>query len=288
MKHLDKDIEWPCYGQEKLSGCAVYVYLNNPAMDSAVEALNPRTGTRYTLPDGLLESLLEVAKDGHQYTLCCEGLAGIPTNLKDATMPMTEADTIGAWQKGPQDGVTLYLALYDMTGPSMDGEPVAQRMCSIEAFAEYLSSGYLYAVETRRLATKDAAAAWFTDVVEGGGEGLVLKNAKALWENGKPKGYVKMKAEADCTLRVTGVQPHSKNPALIGALVCNLDDDPAFIVEVGAGLSARMRETEPLDIVGSLIDVTYHRVSDTGNSLLLPRFKSIRTDIGATSKRSEL
>ncbi len=291
MRHLDKDIVYPCIAQRKESGCAVYVYLNYPGMDKAVCAYNPRTATPYSLPCEL-ETALTVAVEAGSFSggrvLCCEGLAYAPASDEGGScVALAEQATIGAWNAG-DDSVTRVLSCYDIYSPDNPDLPFETRLIWAGLAEEAISSPLFFNTAWWLCPSRDFADALFNKTLDEGGEGLVLKNMGAIWANGKPKGYVKMKSEKDCTLRVVGLVPHTKEATKIGALVCQLDATPGteFTVEVGSGLNAKDRDN--WDLVGELIDVKYYTLSDTGKSLMQPRFLRVRTDLKTTSPYKEL
>ena len=86
---------------------------------------------------------------------------------------------------------------------------------------------------------------------------------------------MKIKAEETLDLYVTGWEPGTgKYEGMIGALIVNHKGVP---VNVGSGLSDTLRQEDPAEIVGRMIEVEYHEVTPDG-SLRHPRFKRFRDD----------
>jgi ATP-dependent DNA ligase len=115
-----------------------------------------------------------------------------------------------------------------------------------------------------------------------GEEGLVLKDPKGPWEDKRVKHQVKMKAELEADLRVTGFLPGTgKFEGKIGSLLVE-SADAKVKSAVGTGLDDDERSYDPSEFLGKIVAVKYNALitdKKTGQkSLFLPVFVEIRED----------
>ena len=112
-------------------------------------------------------------------------------------------------------------------------------------FSEMKPDLWLRPVEGYLIYNVTDAKDWARQLISEGGEGVICKDKSKPWTNGKPLFNVKIKHEFEVELRVTGIKPHSKNPSLIGSLLCS-SEDGLLEVAVGSGLTDEQR-SEPWD-----------------------------------------
>ena len=115
-----------------------------------------------------------------------------------------------------------------------------------------------------------------------GEEGLVLKDPKGPWEDKRVKHQIKMKAELEADLLVTGFLPGSgKYEGKIGSLLVETEDGEVKTA-VGTGLSDEERSLPFSNFSKRIVAVKYNAVitdKKTGlKSLFLPVFVEIRED----------
>lgn len=115
-----------------------------------------------------------------------------------------------------------------------------------------------------------------------GEEGLVLKDPKGPWEDKRVKHQVKMKAELEADLRVTGFLPGAgKYEGKIGSLLVESADGKVKTA-VGTGLTDEERSMAFTGFQNKIVAVKYNAVitdKKTGaKSLFLPVFVEIRED----------
>jgi ATP-dependent DNA ligase len=115
-----------------------------------------------------------------------------------------------------------------------------------------------------------------------GEEGIILKDPKGPWQDKRVKHQVKMKAELEADLLVTGLVPGSgKYQGKIGALQVESADGRVKSA-VGTGLDDDERSWDPKEFLGKIVSVKYNALIDdkkTGQkSLFLPVFVEIRDD----------
>ncbi|MDD5364413.1 MAG: DNA ligase [Gallionellaceae bacterium] len=126
---------------------------------------------------------------------------------------------------------------------------------------------WLQAVEQFRVDDRKALKARLDDVVAGGGEGLMLHRADALYAAGRSDDLVKLKPYLDREARVVAHLPgKGRHAGRLGALLVEDPDGRRF--RVGTGFSDAERENPPP--LGSLITYRYRGQTAKG----LPRFPS--------------
>jgi ATP-dependent DNA ligase len=115
-----------------------------------------------------------------------------------------------------------------------------------------------------------------------GEEGLVLKDSKGPWEDKRVKHQVKMKAELEADLKITGFLPGAgKYEGKIGSLLVETADGKVKTA-VGTGLTDEERSLAFTEFENKIVAVKYNALitdKKTGlKSLFLPVFVEIRED----------
>jgi len=158
----------------------------------------------------------------------------------------------------------VHYQVFDLPG---HGGAFAARAAAIEAIARRAAWPQLVAVAQVALADRAALARRLADVVQGGGEGLVLHRADALWHAGRSDALLKLKPLDDAEATVLGaIKGHGKYATVMGALRVRSDDGREFLL--GSGFSDAQRAQPPA--VGSVVTYTYRGHTAGG----LPRFAS--------------
>jgi hypothetical protein len=128
----------------------------------------------------------------------------------------------------------------------------------------------------------------FKRMLEEGQEGLVVKCGSGVYEMKRSSNWIKMKAEKDCDLLISGWfagAEGTKRAASIGGFNCQTADG-MLQVSIGSGFKDKDLEeimaNGPDSYIGKIVKVKYNEVikkkdSDI-RSLFLPRFCEIRTD----------
>jgi ATP-dependent DNA ligase len=133
-----------------------------------------------------------------------------------------------------------------------------------------------------QVATLEEAQSIYMAQLAKGEEGIILKDPKGPWQDKRVKHQVKMKAELEADLLVTGLVPGSgKYQGKIGALQVESADGRVKSA-VGTGLDDDERSWDPEEFLGKIVSVKYNALIDdkkTGQkSLFLPVFVEIRDD----------
>lgn len=126
---------------------------------------------------------------------------------------------------------------------------------------------WLQAVEQFEVANRKALKAKLDEIVQAGGEGLMLHRADAFYTTGRSDVLLKMKPWHDAEATVIGHQPgKGKFKGMLGALRVRTDRGIEFWL--GTGLSEADRRDPPP--IGSTITFRYRELTPRG----LPRFAS--------------
>ena len=145
----------------------------------------------------------------------------------------------------------------------------AQRASRIRALVAQIAWPQLVAVDQDRIADRAGLKRRLNEVVQGGGEGLVLHRANALYATGRLPGLLKLKPLSDAEAQVLAhLAGHGKFAGRMGALQVRGDDGVEFVI--GTGFTDAQREQPPA--VGSTITYTYRGRTETG----VPRFASFK------------
>ena len=167
---------------------------------------------------------------------------------------------------------------YDKFYAGVDNTPYIQRWNKLLGCPN-TSNGKIDYVETIMVANLEAAEKQFKHYLEDGFEGIILKDASAIWEDKRSKKQVKFKGEEECDLRVVGIQSGTgKYEGMVGALLCETEDG-LLKVDVGSGFSDEQRKLN--DYVGKVVAVKYNaRIKNKQGqeSLFLPVFVEVRFD----------
>ena len=120
--------------------------------------------------------------------------------------------------------------------------------------------------------------------VDGGYEGVMIKDVDAPYECKRTHAWLKAKPFIEVTLEVADVEEGTgRNEGRLGAVVCEgVDDGKKINVNVGSGFSDANRDefwNSRTDIIGQLVEVRADAVTqnqDGTYSLRFPRFKTFR------------
>ena len=142
----------------------------------------------------------------------------------------------------------------------------------------------IHLVNTWEVNSLEEAEKIFDEQYAQGEEGIVVKELTQIWQDGKPKGQVKMKAEKDCDLEMLDFyEGKGQYEGMCGSIKCTSSDG---ILEV------MVKPRTPKDALEvwnnqdfyrhKILSITFNEVitSETKDkpSLYLPRFVEIRDD----------
>ena len=155
--------------------------------------------------------------------------------------------------------------------PSHSG-PFEQRLTALQATVSRLNQAWVQVVAQERGTTEAALQQQLRSTVAGGGEGLMLHRASALYVAHRSDDLRKLKPLDDAEARVVGHVPgKGKHVGQLGALLVELpaaDGQGARRFKLGTGLSDAQRRAPPP--VGSWVTFNYRGLTGAG----VPRFAS--------------
>jgi DNA ligase-1 len=121
----------------------------------------------------------------------------------------------------------------------------------------------------------------FSDVVENGGEGLILRHPDYAWIPTRSHHMLKVKSDDECDAIVEGyLGGEGRHVGRVGALICRLRSigKQHIIVHIGTGLSDADRESPPKS--GSVVRCGHSGFTDSGVPRF-PRFNGTRAEQGS-------
>ena len=145
------------------------------------------------------------------------------------------------------------------------------------------STDLVRVASTTRVNTLAMAQELYQEKIAEGEEGIILKDPEGHWENKRVKHQVKMKAELEADLRITGFLPGAgKYTGKIGSLMVESADGQVKTA-VGTGLSDEQRGWDfKTEFEGKIVAVKYNALiseKKTGDkSMFLPVFIEVRED----------
>jgi ATP-dependent DNA ligase len=269
-------VKFPCIVQTKMDGMRFNAHVTNgdvvfrsrAGKDLAFEGL-PIEADFQKLPEGVYDGELLVANSDRKTG------NGILTKFQKGTGTVVV-------------GRDIHAKVWDVI-PVTD---FAKGSCSIGYFERFqILSGTLKAARPRAIilvqtwlevSDMEEAQTIYKEQLAHGEEGVILKDPKGPWEDKRVKHQVKMKAELEADLRVTGFLPGAgKFEGKIGSLLVESADGKVKTA-VGTGLNDEERSWDPKEFIGKIVAVKYNALIDDKKtcqkSLFLPVFVEIRED----------
>ena len=152
--------------------------------------------------------------------------------------------------------------LFDL--PALDAS-FRQRAQRLQQLVEDIAAVHVQAVEQRSIANRDQLAAWLEQVIEAGGEGLMLHRADSRYRAGRSADLVKLKPYADAEATVLEHLPgKGRLKGMMGSLLVQTADGRRF--RLGSGFSDEQRRNPPA--IGASVTYRYRGLTSGG----LPRF----------------
>jgi len=269
-------IKFPCIAQTKMDGMRF-----NAHVQSGHVAFKSRAGKELELAGLPIEADFQKLPDG----------------VYDGELLVANCDrkTGNGILTKFQKGTGTLVAGRDIHAKVWDVIPVAdfaKGACSVGYIQRFrILSGTLKAARPTRIilvqtwldvASIEEVQEIYKEQLSCGEEGVILKDPKGAWEDKRVKHQVKMKAELEADLRVTGFLPGTgKYEGKIGSLLVESADGKVKSA-VGTGLDDEERSCDPSEFLGKIVAVKYNALIDdkkTGlKSLFLPVFVEIRGD----------
>lgn len=141
------------------------------------------------------------------------------------------------------------------------------RLAKVRKWLEEYPQPHLHLIPQIPCESKEHLNRFLEEIQSQGGEGVILRDPKSLYEKGRSESYLKLKTVSDAEGTVIGYRKgKGKYTGKIGALKLQLAD--GTVLYVGSGLSDAMRAHPPA--IGSVITFKYRGYTKNGK----PRFAS--------------
>lgn len=142
-----------------------------------------------------------------------------------------------------------------------------ERIELLQASVKHAALPWLQVVQQVRVTDNAALKLKLDQVVRGGGEGLVLHRADAVWQTGRSDVLLKLKPQLDAEAVVVAHEAgKGKYHGMLGAIIVMTPDGQRF--RLGTGFSDEQRRNPPA--FGSTVTYRYRDLTSTG----LPKFAS--------------
>lgn len=162
------------------------------------------------------------------------------------------------------DWRTVRYMIFDLPGATGSFSERTQGLAAVVGQAQ---QPWLQLVAQQRVPNPAALQVLLQQTVKGGGEGLVLHRANALWAPGRSDALLKFKLQPDEEARVVAHLPgKGRHTGRLGALLMEMPDGQRFAL--GTGFTDAQRATPP--VIGSVVTYRYRDRTPKG----LPKFAS--------------
>ncbi len=209
-----------------------------------------RQGNIFPAPDWFVKKFPEKALDGELWL--ARGKFQQLLSIVSKKVAIDEE-----WQK-----IAYYV--FDLPNSS---KPFSQRLNIFWRLVNQTNSQYLRAIEQYRIVNHSELMLQLNNIVELGGEGLMLHRADAIYKKGRTRNLLKVKPYYDAEATVVAyTQGKGKFLGILGAILVKTPEGKQF--RIGTGFSLEQRRFPPP--IGTTITYTYHGKTDRG----IPRFAS--------------
>ena len=162
------------------------------------------------------------------------------------------------------DWQTVTYQIFDMPDQT---NPFQTRYQNYLNLVTRLNLSHIQAVQQHHFTTEQALSAFFEQIVQQGGEGVMLHLATAMHQSGRSDALLKLKPYMDNEAIVIAHLPgKGKYQSMLGALRVETAEGLQFTI--GTGFTDQQRQSPPP--IGTQITYRYHGFTKNG----LPRFAS--------------
>ncbi len=210
-----------------------------------------------------------VSKNGHVYHAPDWFIADFPSQPLDGELWAGRGRfeylmTIVRDQEPSEEWRRVSYQVFDMP---VQGVSFSERVARLKILFRQINSPYIDLVEQLQVSSHQALMKQLDEVIELGGEGLMLHKGTALYIAGRSSDLLKVKRYQDAEARVIGHLPgKGKYTGMLGALLVESEDKRRF--RLGSGLTDAQRKVPPA--IGALVTYKYYGETAKG----LPRFAS--------------
>ena len=218
------------------------------------KALRFRSGRAIAAPTWFIAKLPETALDGELWI--ARGTFDTLSGIVRKTQPVD-----AEWQQ------VKYMVFELPAYENLATRPFEQRSAQLQTVVQNAAWPQLQAIEQFKVANRATLQGKLQDIVQGGGEGLMLHLASAPVMVGRSQVLLKLKAVQDAEAVVVGyVSGKGKYKGLTGALEVKTATGQRF--KLGTGLTDGQRKSPPA--IGSTVTYSYRDLTPSGK----PRFAS--------------
>ena len=244
-------------GKEDLKGWVMSEKLDGVRALWDGKTLKSRSGAKYIAPLSFIRCFPNFALDGELYSKRddFENIASITSKLE------------------PHEGWDeLKYYIFDL--PNYEGDLNTK----LEFLQNYLDKNpceNIKIIEQISIKDKNQVEEFFKRVTDNHGEGIVLRDPKAKYIDGRSDSILKYKKFQDAECEVLGYKPgKGKYEGLMGSLSCK-DLKSSVIFSIGSGFKDKDRENPPK--IGSIITYKYQGLTKN-NKPRFPVFLRIRNE----------
>lgn len=273
-------IIYPAIAQTKSDGSRCILKCIDAATGEFV-ALSS-SGLSIDIGDKFRNNVSRFMKTGESFDgelLCYSPLTGIPMERRTCNGIVSKAIK-GTITEEEQD-LFVFVAwdIIDETSTIPYRSRLQDLECRIGDKNDRITLSYWEIVNSR-----EEAERFYLNQVEIGNEGAILKNFDSMWKPRRVKDQGKMKSELECDLIIVDTIPHTKNPNLIGAIICSVDDgsDESIKFQVGSGIRQEDNVKSPNELIGKVVTIRFNQIVRNRDmkhfQLYLPRIIEFRHD----------
>lgn len=287
MKNLEK-VKYPAYAQTKMDGTFgnVIVDLNTKTVLYMSRQSKPQQ-IKGCFLDTLFDNWIGDAHFTDKFVLTGEILVWDKESNKP--LPRKISNGIIRREDKTQDELDrIHFTCWDFIpyDKFIEGKwevPYKDRYLWLKTRLDGISEKF-HIVNTWEVQNVEEAMAKFEEQYELGEEGVVIKSFNQIWQDGKPSGQVKIKAEKDCELRMIAFEEGKGTYAgMCGNIKCVSEDEKLLVyVKPRTPKDAQKLWDNQKEYLNRILTVKFNEVitSETNilPSLYLPVFVEIRDD----------
>lgn len=286
---VDLDL-WPwargIYVQQKADGTFFSLTVRQGGV-----TINSRTGFEWPLEFyGELGDLFATFPDGqyHGEMLVYEDGKVLPREVGNGILTSVNKGSPFPTGCTPVPHLWDVISLDSLTRRGTCQTAYADRFATVQKVVEGFGGGLVQVIETIIVHSLDEAYAVSGRYIREGKEGAVIKHPDGIWRDtgsGASPDAIKIKLQAPCELRITGLTPgKGKNAKTFGSLACTSECGQLEVNISGFSDELRLEISKGPDrFIHSIITVKFNDITKPNKktklySLYLPRFGELRPD----------
>lgn len=182
----------------------------------------------------------------------------------EATVSKIRSDSYQDWQE-------LHYLIFDV--PKAEGG-LLERLKILENYLKNQQVKHLKIIEQRQIQDFAEAEKFLAEVIDNGGEGVILLEPTMAYVAGRSEGFLKLKPYEDAECKVLEhLEGKGKYKGKLGSIVCKMDNGKN--IKIGSGFKDKDRENPPK--IGSIISFKFNGYTKNGLPRF-PRFLRIRNE----------